>query len=247
MSDIERIATGVDLWLQHELIDSRQGRNAALDSYDQVRAGFLERAGLEAHMDTGKRNGHFMRYNLLLSAIDEDLLRNNDYTAGKLVHHALMFVSGGFRVQSYLQAANQEEYEAARFGRAGQPNGACSLPITAEVAMAWNHVTDLDLDQYIDLNRQYNAQIDRNHNKIYAWFQEHPEHGRDALAADDEPVQALLNSQHLGLTLAVSHIALTAGYREIEIDETPVLEARSVTEASVIRWGEMIARYSSEG
>lgn len=228
--EVDRASAAIDNWLRQEVIESRDGRNKVLDTYVERRAGFADRTSMAAVADLQKSSGHFTRYNRLLSLVDEATLRDEDYVVAKLIHHSLMFVSGGFRLEATLRAGTQAEYEELRFGGLDKPNGATSGAIDACVSSIFDD--ELDLQTYVEMNHELNEDIRANNLSIYAWFRDNPRRAYDALAVDDEPVEAMQYTQNSGLLLAASHIAIAASLRNSDLSAIPFLEPKSITDTS---------------
>lgn len=238
MSMAEQITQGVDWWLRAEVRESRDGRNRVLDSFDLARASYARAPYDIGNIDAAKTRNHHARFNLLLEHVRPDDLCN-DYIAGKIIHHALMFVSGGFRTQSFLQARNQAEYEDLRFGRNKEANGAAGLPIEDIAAQALGDIAvheqpdSIDLDALMEQSRRANDEILLDHYRIYRWFNENPDRETDRIDSNEVPVRAVLDCQRNGLMLAVSHIAMAAESRNGNFERVPFLEPKSITDVSI--------------
>jgi hypothetical protein len=248
MSDVEKVATGIDLWLRTELRESHEGRNGYLDNFDSFREGFALPTDDQKNLDFSKGSDHFNRYNWRLGQVSEGMLAHGALT-GILVHHALMFVSGGQRKQAYLQSGSDAEYEGFRFGDSqNRYQISCSLPVQAIVENVWPDVIEKpDLDEYVWQNESLNDAIRENHRSIYEWFSENPDRLHDALQPQDEPVQAMLETQRSGLLMTVSHVAVGAWFQKGQVGSVPVREAKSITDANkLMTWDEMIQTYTAE-
>lgn len=232
----EVIVQGIDWWLREEVRESNAGRNVVLDDFSGMRESYLQNSGSNS-MDAAKITSHFGRFNLLVNNVDAEGLQR-DFVAGKIIHHALMFVSGGFRTQCFLQAANQAEYEVLRFGRNSEPNGAAGVWIkdAVEATLGKDYVATppqtLNIAQVLEESSKVNERIFENQLGIYGWLKSHPDHARSGLQEDSYPVELALDSQKAGLVLAISHIAVAASLREGKLSRVPVLEPKSISDVS---------------
>lgn len=233
MSDIERVSQVLDVWLREEVEDSNRGCNQFFDDFETTRRGLMQtQVGPDA-LDAKKSGSHNMRYKFLLEILSQDMLANHDYVVGKLIHHSLMFTSGAFRLQSFLRAGNQAEYEALRFGGLEEPNGATTVPIHDAVTATLADTQDLDFDTYLDTNRELNRDIHDRHKEVAQWFRDNPGRTFEPLEVGEAPVVAMETAQRSGLVLAASHICIVSALRGIDVGEVPVLEPKSITDADM--------------
>lgn len=162
---------------------------------------------------------------------------HDDYVAGKFILYSLMFVSGGFRTQCFLQASSPDQYEDLRFGRNDMVNGATGISIHQVLS----EVVDPDrvlinpnnsVDRLLRTSTEANELIFGAHQVIYPWFKANPDRAHAALHQDEEPVQAMLVCQEAGLALAASHILVAASLRDGDLTAVPFLQPKSITDAS---------------
>ncbi len=234
MYDPERVAGVVDQWLQDELVASRDGRNSYLDGHEVFRKA-LTLGNDPNNLDALKNSAHFSRFSNLLSLRQEGMI--NDFTLGKITHHALMFVSGGFRTNSYLLASNQGHYEELRFGRLNLPNGASTIDINSTTSLVWEACTEsgneITIEKFTDDANRANQSIYDGIQSMYQWIME----GNatvDALEEDSLPIVLTHERQRLGLTLAVSHMALITLENHGDLSKIPMLEPKSITDVSPV-------------
>jgi len=234
------VSEAIDWWLREEVRESNAGRNRILDNsvideFAKTRRAFMS-DGSTNNMDSAKSRGHYDRFRLLFSIVDEGTLGNNDRLVGKIIHHSLMFVSGGFRSQCFLQAADAAEYAHLRFARNQETNGAAGVNIEGIVA-------GIDRDQLLGSRKQtvatiiatsgrINELIYKAHGDIYDWFAANPTRVLDRLGDDEPPVQAALRCQEAGITLAASHMLVAAWLRTDGLAAVPILEPKSISDAA---------------
>ncbi len=231
---VDQIGRGIDLWLRQEVTESNKGRNHFLDSYFDMRQSYI--LGEDSHnFDVAKTTSHHGRFKIAVENLDETQVFTDSYkfAVGKVIHHALMFVSGGFRTQAFLEASSQEQYIQNRFGRLNDYNGAIGLSLNEQID---DVLCKIDAETSMQVLRgsslAKNDEIYNQHRSIYAWFASHAEKLTTDLSRDSEPVQAALTQQKLGLAIAVSHIAFFGNRIEGGIARVPFLEPKSISDVS---------------
>lgn len=228
------VAKGVDQWLRAEVLESKSSRNSIWDNHDEIRASYSN--DLPNNSDALKVGGHFSRFQMLASAYPE--LYEDDRFTGKLIHHALMLVSGNFRTQCHLRAGDQQVYEHLRYGWNGFFNGAASPSIYSAVGQGVDYFGGFDaanLDTIISKSKQLNTSIYEKHLEVYRWHAENPERAMDAIGLGEAPVRAVFECQELALQLAAGHISL-AGQLRGDVAGVPLLESKSITDANEISY-----------
>lgn len=222
------IAAGIDQWLRREVVTSSSGQNRVRDNHADVRSSYLQPDGPDAL----KTSGHYDRFRHLLEQYPA--LSGDDRFIARLIHHALMFVSGSARTQWHLQASTQEEYAALRFGRIFEYNGAAGINILRAVhegIALFKKFGPEDVSSVAVCSHAMNRMILDGHNRIFEWHMEHPERATEALAIDEGPVPALLACQEISVQLTAAHISFTARCRG-GLEHVPVLEPKSISEVS---------------
>lgn len=234
---VGQICTGIDSWLRAEISESHRGRNVVLDDYAQARHDFLAPQRTEDNRSYGKMMSHWKRFITLTNLIDRQSFQN-DYLVGKLIHHSLIMVSGGYRTQCFLQTPNAAEYEAFRFGMPYTPNSATTIPINEVVQPVYGqYSTEFDPEQadFGDVISSFQAENDAvcaAQRSIYAWFAENPVYAQSDLYESQPPVQAAKEQQRHGLVLAASTIAIAAIMRGGDVSRVPFLEPKSISDVS---------------
>jgi hypothetical protein len=227
------IAKSIDQWLRAEVVESACGPNNIWDNQIHVR-GAYGRPHAE-NPDALKAEGHHNRFNLLMEQYPDPEFYNNDFFTGKVIHHALMLVSGNFRTQCYMQASGQQGYEALRFERNGEYNGAAGVDILPAVREGIDTFKDFGAENLTDMvvrSLAMNHSIHDTHGQIHRWHAMHPQRAMDSLTTFEEPVIAALKCQELGIQLAAGHISLAAQLRRGDLTRVPILEAKSISRVS---------------
>ena len=229
MSAVEQIKTGIDWWLREEVRNSHEGRNKPLDDFAWMRSGYLFPALDSRNTDAKKVGGHIQRYNQAIDLLNENKIREDDKFVGKMMLFSLMFVSGGFRTECFMRAANQQQYMALRFDHLDQPNSATSIPIDQvanEAQDNWETFT-----AYKATNKILCDLIWESKNKTYEWFRDNPNRSMDAFKEYERPVELARVMQEAGLTLAISHIAVVSAMRGVNVAEVPFIQPMSISDA----------------
>jgi len=231
MTDQETIITnGIKWWLGAELQDSKNGKNKVWDDY-AVRDSYVQ--PLAQNADAIKTGNHFGRFRLLLPEYTQEYA--NDKFVGRLIHHTLMFVSGKFRTECLLRAADQTQYENLRFDSAhyGYKGTSCNIGMIVRDCLASPPFDPTDLQQVAVSSQIINQQLYNLHHEIYGWLIAHPDSQHKALEEADLPVANVVKAQELAVRLAVGHVILAAQLRGDDVGRVPVLEPMSITDASV--------------
>jgi len=110
MSEFDRsssvVAEGVQWWLEKEAGNSTFNQNKPLDELQQLRLTLVNKAD-------PKVNGHIGRMEKWLDyypSIENFTPSEQDKLDSRIAFGALMFLSGQYRRQRYIQADNQEDY-----------------------------------------------------------------------------------------------------------------------------------------
>ena len=220
------IANGIDWWLRAEAAESAGSRNKIWDDHTMVRESYGKAHAENA--DALKTDSHYSRFNLLMQQYPE--LYAHEFFAGKVVHHALMFVSGNFRTQCHLQSSTQSDYEMQRFGRNQEYSGATGIDLLAAVSRGIAAFKQQDACQVATLSAAINQNIYDTHQQIFDWHAVHPGRAGEALELSELPVTAALRCQELGVQLAAGHIIASAYMRGGDIGRVAVLEPKSITD-----------------
>jgi hypothetical protein len=226
----ERVGQVLDWWLRAEVRESRDGRNKVWDDFNTVRGGYV--LPFEQNQDALKVSNHYSRFDRLIGNYPS--FAGNDHVIGRIIHHSLMFVSGNFRTQCFLQAADQAGYEENRFGKNNDYNGAAGVDIGTSIGRTMQKFEELgkgNLDNVVSYSKAVNKQIHDFHNHIYGWHVDNPDRATEALDENEFPVQMVRSCQVLGLQLAAGHVVLAAQMRGGDLERVPILEPKSITDA----------------
>lgn len=210
MSDIAyspaAIAHTFESWLRDEVVNSTHGRNAVLDDFAALTA---ELADPEP---SSKAESHFNRYRQFMDAYH--VLRDDDFYIGRMIHHSLMFVSGGFRRECAIRSADRDEY--LRLRNSSTPHGiamisAVELSLDDALTARW---PQRPIEDFVASCLDTNVQL----------FTEQSKHEPSAL-------EGACESQRLGVGLAVAHLVMAAERRG-SLAAVPILEPKSITDVS---------------
>lgn len=133
----EYIARVINDWLSDEINESSSIRNAYLDNFDQLRTEISD-----GNTPTSKATSHFNRYEQTLKIYQAGM--SNDFFMGKIIHHSLMFVSGGFRRQSASESHTQQEY---RLNRRRAVSGVVMQNVVRQASDMWDIEAPMVLDK----------------------------------------------------------------------------------------------------
>lgn len=229
-----KLAGAVDVWLRQELQDSHTGRNGYLDDNHAFRMGTPLPPSDSRNVDAQKVSSHHARFNLALS-LRSDPAAQDDFFLAKITHHALMFVSGGFRNYCHFRADDQADYEALRFGRIDETGGATTEDIewAAEIALLDVRSSSVSeaRQRFIERGQIANDRILRRQMAVYEWLADH-RYAQGSLGENTLPVRVSRERQRLGLGVALSHMVLVALERDGDLAQIPMLDARSITDVS---------------
>lgn len=168
-----------------------------------------------------------MRFKRLMGIVDEPTLRE-DFPVGKILHHSLMFVSGGFRTQCFLQAGGKSSYEQLRFGQDRVVGIDLAETVAQTLEVRGEHTSAADL---VSHSLHVNNEIAQTPQSIYEWFVNNPSYAYEPLEGDEPPVLSMLEVQRLSVGLAASYIAVAANLRG-GLELVPFLEPKSISDAS---------------
>ena len=226
----EAVARGIGWWLQQEAVRSRTDHNSVLDNYDATRADYLKASDDPGNRNIKKAESHFMRFQLVTRGLSADDLSKNK-VAGRVVHHALMFASGGFRTQCFLQTKDQSMYEWMRFdvgGGTGLHAGEVADVVQENVERTLAHP---DIATVVRNGLVASETILAASRSIHSWFETNPNRGQDALSFKDQPTQLAFEVQRAGIGLAASYVAISAVLRDNNFGAVPVWQPESITTA----------------
>ena len=229
MFDTQRIVAGLEGWLREEVTNSHSGRNAVLDDWRQLREDIVRDIADPENQDSRKYHGHVQRFTILMEAVDDEVLETNDFVAGKAIHHALIFVSGGFRKVCALRAANQTEYEDMRL------RGECPVNVDtgrAIIKAKVGHAEDGESFQSLQKRALFlSGRILRRHDALSEWMQDNPKELFRPQALASRPVELARDIQETGLELA-GRLILFAAQSRGALEQVPTLEPKSISDVS---------------
>jgi hypothetical protein len=229
MSSVETISGAIDQWLRDEVQESHAARNNYLDDYAKFAAAYDTIITDVENDDAKKAKSHYERFTRLMRLRQDPLNATDDFFIGKIIHHSLMFVSGGFRRECLFLANSQYEYEKLRFGQLEYTNSASSIDLPNAVTLALaqaNNSRDI-----IRTSVAINEEIYAKQQEADKWMLGNNKRLVD-VEASDLPVTISHEKQVLGINLAVGHIVMVAAERDGDLSRVPFLEAKSISDVS---------------
>lgn len=228
---VGQITRGIDWWLRAEIAESHAGRNVVLDDYEKTRRNFTMPIDDPSNMSVKKAEGHYMRFRTRLERLDEDTIRD-DGSVGRIIHHALMFVSGGFRKQCMLEAGSVDEYEQHRLHSGRAAGIEIGKVVASESFNIGDTASEGDIAQVVANCLFANEVILQGNSFAHDWFAANPHLAAAALDTEEPPVQRMLETQKLGVRIATDFVILAAAFRDGEVADVPVLEPKSISDAA---------------
>jgi len=222
----QRVAEVINWWLQEEIISSDVGSNAILSEYSDRRADLYKDFDDPTNVMAAKAISHNNRFTFFAENLNDTSSWLDDHGASKFIFAALMAVSGGWRKQCIIEAVSAEDYTYRRHNLG--PTGIDVMSaVTAELdgvkltdftydEIVGNAITKTlgAKDRIIELDQRiYNGAIDSHESAL---------------------VVAMQETQQIGISLAVAHIAVAATLRGGDYEKVPILEPKTITEAAVI-------------
>jgi hypothetical protein len=218
----ETIAQTFEDWLRAEDISSGIDRNTVLDDYERdlpgLKRGYDDR--WEAFMTTPPEHSKY------------------DEMTAQISFYALKRVSGTYRDQCYLQAADPEidpdDYINRRQSRA---IGVNNLPAVVNARLA-THFLANDWDKEADFATASIdiSELDRTRQKAIRIGDEAVKtmcarvaEGKDLHQEESESVREMLDAQYNWLTLAIDCVTLAAKIRRGDLAAVPFLEPKSIS------------------
>jgi hypothetical protein len=218
----ETIAQTFEDWLRAEVISSGIERNTVLDDYERALPGL--------------KRGYDDQWEAFVTAPPEH--PKYDEMAAQISFYALKRVSGAYRDQCYLQAADPEidpdDYINRRQSRA---IGVNNLPAVVNARLA-THFLANDWDKEADfatasidiseLDRTRQKAIRIGHEAVTTMCARVAE-GKDLHQEESKSVREMLDAQYNWLTLAVDCVTLAAKIKHGDLAAVPFLEPKSIS------------------
>jgi hypothetical protein len=219
MPGAKQVGTAIDKWLAEEAEDSSRGRNEVLDDLSAARQ------AIEQGQDP-KAAGHISRFELWLEAFKHPNLskQQDDEATGRILFGALMFLSGSYRRQRYVQAANQDDYYERKFHRS-DPHAVPPGDYVAE------RLADHDFGGSLeDIEGNAGRAISTTEATLRLLSERAPgDFGKD----ESDSVKALASEQRAWLDVLATGLAYAASKRGGNYAAVPVFESKSISEAEL--------------
>lgn len=222
----EAITTTFNQWLIDEVATSSIDRNSYLDDYAGALKGLSLGYGDTNNPTYAKHSSHLDRLPIWWEAFSND--PTDDTQTGKIIFGALMFVSGAFRKQCYLQAQGTEDYTERRKQAIGIPlrnavdvRSYTHLPSTGNFRSARITIEQLE-ERRIGAEKQSDDSLRRMLARTAA--------GYDIGAPDSISVREMKMDQYNWATFAVDCVIFAAKIRKGTLKSVPVLEPVTITD-----------------
>ncbi|MBX4197252.1 hypothetical protein KW801_01700 [Candidatus Saccharibacteria bacterium] len=236
----ERIAAATYEWLKAEINNSAEDRNSYLDNFDLMRSKLCLGYEDDDNWSAKKDRDHIGRLPILYEGFVAGIgTPDADITAARMLLAPLMFLSGNYRVQSYIQAKDQQSYlsrrgkvididlEGAIYSRLAD-----ILPNDGDFTKAWITVEGLNRRMEIAAHIGQTAM-----REVHGRLQD----GLDFGQPHSFSVHKLKDSQYSWAGFAADVASLAAKLRDGELDAVPYPEPKSITDQQrVIPLGELL-------
>ncbi|HEX7632923.1 MAG TPA: hypothetical protein VF401_01205 [Candidatus Saccharimonadales bacterium] len=223
---ITAIMAAMQSWLQAEIENSSQGRNAILDDWDRYTTDLYLPYDSSENQKTGKHRSHYNRLVEWTVAAEQDpVLLTNEYWLARQLWCAQMFISGAYREQCFAQAVSPADYQNRR-----QNQG----PVDIDIGTIANARWQANLPGGVYKNTPWAGLMDRTLQTNDDWrdiVQLTHERGlQDRGKEDSTSVKLYKTGQRIWTELAVDYILFAAHQLESPIAEVLFLEPKSITE-----------------
>jgi hypothetical protein len=218
-------------WLQQEVKDSDEGRNASLSEFEARKPDFDKPFNDTDNMNTGKLAGHYDRLRAWAPQYLELAQEHDDYATARLVFCSLMFISGNYRTQCMLEATSGEEYRRLRHNK--NPVGIDLLSVTETELI---NKSTLNPDPSARLNGLVERTIDVNESNLTNAI------ANLSLEPDQPPVpeptriESVRCLQEKWAGLAIAQIMVAAGFRDGDFSLVPFFEPKSITDQKHLQY-----------
>ncbi len=221
-------------WLGEEIRESDSGPNKYLSNFQDSISDFYLPFDDENNFHSQKTKSHYNRIIEWLKIYKKyPESRDNDYFTAKIGFNSLMRISGAWRQQCLLLAADGEEYSSLRYER---PTGLdIAKQVNSELARVIPELDSLDPEVRIDYITERSLSVNERDlslkKSLNEWTIDNRQPSGVPIASfESEPIQTLLEVQRLYLGLEVSQIAVAASFREASVARVPFLHAMNISD-----------------
>jgi hypothetical protein len=225
------VGEAVQWWLEKEAGHSTFDQNKGLDNLLVARQAILKGAD-------PKIQGHLGRMELWLSTYDEAGLRSShaEQLAANVAFGAMMFLSGAYRRQRYLQSANQSDYFQRKSG--WYHPGGVVIPEFLPPRLLQVEESGVEVK---DVKFQGFASIILTENSIRTMYERAPaDFGQDESLSVDE----IRLEQISWLTFLSRALRCASHAFSLPMEHTPILEPKPRTEAGLTTLSEVLTTKS---
>jgi hypothetical protein len=223
----EIIASELENWLKREVDNSVTGRNKYLDDFSGFRRSLVLPYGDRSNTNAAKNRSHYDRTvnwtSGLLEFYEDFNADQRDYAIARQIFCAQMSLSGLFRIQCLMQAADQDDYYRRRTGGNGtgidleeSATDRLERLQPVERAMPLNDIAARTLE----INDQQQAYVEELH-----------ETGQRYAGQDSSPaIDSGLVSQNRWAGLIVDYIVFASHRDDGDLASVPFLEPKSISD-----------------
>lgn len=236
----EEISAVIEDWLAAEVISSGTERNEVLDDYKKVLKTIDKGYGDDSNWIYNKHNSHvYVRMPIWWEAFlnTDPTDPTYDEWSAKIAFNALMQMSGTYRNQCYLQAAdpeiNPDDYINRRrskpigFNPINAVNDRLATHFLAETWSEEANFSKANIDiRKLDQKRQ--KTIRRGNESITTMLRRVAD-GKDLHQEKSKSVNEMLDAQYNWLTFVVDCVTFAAKVRDGELAAVPLLEPKSIS------------------
>jgi hypothetical protein len=235
----EQVTDVLTQWLEQEIVNADEGRNAYLSDYEDRRNDLFKPFSEPSNFQAQKAKGHYDRFIQWVAPYKEADLRTSDWFAARITFACLMSVSGSYRKQCFFEAEDEGDYLRQRYE---SPIGIDIGSIVAneldpeKVANVGSMGEDERLDYIIERSLKTNDESLDLHSLIHTWAIDHKKPEGQLATPEDEPVVAMQEAQKLWTGLAAAHIVVAATLRDNDYARVPFLEPKSITDVTQVMY-----------
>lgn len=234
---VEEIAGELNLWLATEIVNADGGRNHYLSDFQDRRNDLFKSFDDPTNFQSQKAKSHYDRFFQWVNPYTEDDFRYDDWFAARLTFASLMEISGSYRKQCFLEAADEQDYLKRRYGR---PIGIDMDEVVRKELDPIRLEATFELNEEERLRQIVNRSHDVNnkslvlHKLLHTWAIAHPKDSGSIASGEAKPIVAMKDAQRMWAGLAVAHIVVAASFRDSDFGAVPLLEPKSITDVSQI-------------
>jgi hypothetical protein len=222
LSKANAIAGAIENWLSEEIVTSSEGENAFLDNWDT----FLQ-DGL------AKANSHFDRLKIRTDSLFDSESVEDEVVAMQ-IYDTQSGMSGAFRTQCYILAADHEDYFRRRLG---------SSPLNVDIKSSINEMVSQKPGNQPSTSRDYQLKINKadlltathSTNMLRLKTMEKISKDKNPKFGTKKAINALLLTQlqQEWLNLSTDYILYAAQLHDGDLSSVPFFEPKPINKARI--------------